>query len=708
VKHLFGVSLVQRHLRDDRRLSSVLWIALAVAYLWLAVGYSFAIPPQQSIDEGHHLGYVADIVQARGLPLIHAGSSSEEFQPPLYYVSAAAISQAALALGLSTRLGISEAFLELICARWLSALSGLLTAWCAWRLATLVFRGRSAPSLLATALVVLDPTFLSISASVSNDGFATAFSSLALLMAAETAFRGVSRRRTAIAGVALGLGTLSKLSALVAAGPLVVAFVLAGVAARRSGSVARHGVVVGACVVGLNGWWWWRGWQLYRDPFGQKLQAVLNPTLVRTHPMGLGEYPGSILDLSRTYLAALGPSGSVRAPGWVYWTWIAVLAVALVSLGHVWLIRRSRPFAVTPRSRLLIVAGAAIATDCAAIVFYSQSIDGIWHGRFLLPASAAISVLIVLGINALPRARRLVFVAVGGGLAALSVVFPIVYLAPLRQSARFVAGTPSQIQVHTDDSFAHGIQLAGSSPAENSVVAGTTAEVTLYWRTVAPVSDEWTVFVHLDTGDGQTVAQFNGLPIYPMRFWPPGKLAAQRVQLSIPPGLLPGVYTLKAGLYRHLAGTFVYPPVASFGDSTGAVEIPVGRVRVRLASPPRIARPDPVAFQEGVELLGSTWSNGQLTVYWRATGTPSRSYTVFVHLLDSSGRLVAGHDGIPALGNFNTTDWRAGDVVIDPHAIQAPPGRYRVQVGMYDLKTGERLHTLAGHDSVDLGPVIVR
>ena len=47
-----------------------------------------------------------------------------------------------------------------------------------------------------------------------------------------------------------------------------------------------------------------------------------------------------------------------------------------------------------------------------------------------------------------------------------------------------------------------------------------------------------------------------------------------------------------------------------------------------------------------------------------------------------------------------TTGWAAGEVIVDPYEIpvhpDAPPGRYVIEIGMYDPVTGERLPAFDG------------
>ncbi|MCS7260233.1 MAG: hypothetical protein NZ765_05565, partial [Anaerolineae bacterium] len=78
----------------------------------------------------------------------------------------------------------------------------------------------------------------------------------------------------------------------------------------------------------------------------------------------------------------------------------------------------------------------------------------------------------------------------------------------------------------------------------------------------------------------------------------------------------------------------------------------------------------------------------RLTLYWQASYTLTRSYTVFVHALDSNGALVGQADAPPVAGRYPTTLWRPGEIVQDsrlaPHAAA-------LRIGLYDATTGQRL-----------------
>jgi hypothetical protein len=94
-----------------------------------------------------------------------------------------------------------------------------------------------------------------------------------------------------------------------------------------------------------------------------------------------------------------------------------------------------------------------------------------------------------------------------------------------------------------------------------------------------------------------------------------------------------------------------------------------------------------------------------LDLYWRVDRKLEEDYTVFVHLLGQAynpktqGPVWGQHDSQPANGGYVTTQWLVGDVIVDRHTMQvdakAPPGPYRVEVGMYTVQDGQRLAVIS-------------
>lgn len=119
--------------------------------------------------------------------------------------------------------------------------------------------------------------------------------------------------------------------------------------------------------------------------------------------------------------------------------------------------------------------------------------------------------------------------------------------------------------------------------------------------------------------------------------------------------------------------------------------------------------PQPARFADGIQLKGFRIPGGEshlsltggdripLTLVWAADSSPKIAYTVFTHLVDQDGMLWGQWDNPPVWGSYPTTEWSTGEIVFDQYLIPikegAPPGEYRLQIGLYDPVTGARLPT---------------
>jgi len=104
----------------------------------------------------------------------------------------------------------------------------------------------------------------------------------------------------------------------------------------------------------------------------------------------------------------------------------------------------------------------------------------------------------------------------------------------------------------------------------------------------------------------------------------------------------------------------------------------------------------------GYDLSGERVKPGdtlELTLYWRCLKAMGTDYTVFTHALDESGMVRAQQDSPPIDGRHPTSRWSPGEVIQDRYELtfapDSPEGRYQIEVGMYDARTGERLAVYA-------------
>jgi len=299
--------------------------------------------------------------------------------------------------------------------------------------------------------------------------------------------------------------------------------------------------------------------------------------------------------------------------------------------------------------------------------------------------------------------------------------------ALVEEVARYRVYRPSSLQRERNVGFGDSLALLGDSverPAgTGSLLApGQTITVTLLWQAQQPVSADYTVFVHLLDRAGGRWAQHDAQPLsnlYPTSRWAAGEMVRDRHPLNLPTDLPPGRYFLRVGLYRPATGDRL--PVSTGGDSFLLATLLVGEVEVQ---PDEIRQPVHASLGAQAELVGYNLSPAavrpdetlRLTLFWQARQWIAQDYTVFVHLVDSQGKLWAQHDGPPQDGALPTSAWNPGELLRDEHLLtvdtQAPPGDYRLAIGLYDPATLQRLPVFdaqgqAAGDAVLLGPLTV-
>jgi hypothetical protein len=242
--------------------------------------------------------------------------------------------------------------------------------------------------------------------------------------------------------------------------------------------------------------------------------------------------------------------------------------------------------------------------------------------------------------------------------------------------------------------FGETIRLSGYDLAPDMLVAGESVRIALYWQPVRTVREDYTTFVHLTNADGIVIAQSDHRPggsFYPTRLWRPGDMLQDVHVLGLPhdPGRPPfalrvGIYTIDSGL-QHLGAPVQIGFVAE------------ARPSVTMAGEQVISAN--FCFGTDIELkaykLDRHPGSVVLRLNWRAVQLPSADYTVFVHLVNASGDIVAQNDHQPLAGEAPTSTWPAGYSLIDEVQLLLPPdlatGDYWLLAGLYDFATGKRL-----------------
>lgn len=111
--------------------------------------------------------------------------------------------------------------------------------------------------------------------------------------------------------------------------------------------------------------------------------------------------------------------------------------------------------------------------------------------------------------------------------------------------------------------FGEAIQLLGYSLDTSDVRPGGTLNVALFWQADAPVSESYSVFVHLIAETDQPLTQHDGAPgggLLYTHTWTPGESVRDNHGLLLPPDLPPGDYRLVVGLFDPATGRLVVVP----------------------------------------------------------------------------------------------------------------------------------------------------
>jgi hypothetical protein len=281
----------------------------------------------------------------------------------------------------------------------------------------------------------------------------------------------------------------------------------------------------------------------------------------------------------------------------------------------------------------------------------------------------------------------------------------LAFYARTPQRAGQVAALRSGFELpHRATTFEQGPLAAAWLPLTR-YPAGDTVHLALFWR--EPPAGPGQVTLH-----GPATRQVE----VPATTLPTG-LSRQQVDLPLTPDLPPGRYAVQVQV-----GDSAPVEVGQFSlvhlSSSGQAELDPAATPLDLRLGPSIHLLGYQLAQETVQPGGAL----DLTLYWQADEPVTARYKVFTHLLGevwnaANGNFIWGQvDGEPASGEAPTTTWTPGAVIADryriPVAPDAPPGLYRLEVGLYGLVDGQRLPVLTADsqpagDAVDLGSIEV-
>jgi hypothetical protein len=220
---------------------------------------------------------------------------------------------------------------------------------------------------------------------------------------------------------------------------------------------------------------------------------------------------------------------------------------------------------------------------------------------------------------------------------------------------------------------------------------GETVRVSVFMRALQPTDFDYALVVKL-YGAGKTeLARFDtytGNGLWPSTFWRAGDVIRDDVDLRIPvTASAPSVLRLQVELYNHGSGA-----IAPSFDALGKAGAPLFDGVTLLAAPQATSLNWQAQFGNFARIDSASANAQFVQVRWETLARAPTNYTVFVHVLDAAGTMVAQADAPPARGDFPSTRWAAGNAFDDVYSLGTPlqAGKYRVRVGLYDAGNGTR------------------
>ena len=713
-------------------------VAILAAHLVLGILYSVAVPMWEASDETGHFAFVKYLASERRFPPPGQDLTQwfdESHQPPLYYILAAvATSWIDTTGGLEPEInphaftgkgmgGVNiaihsdrEAFpyrgtaLAMHVARLVSVLISTAAVAVTYLIGRLLFPQDEAIAVGAMALNAFWPQFLFLGSVVTNDILVVLVSSLVILFLLRIAYK--PGRLTDFLGLGLCLvgGVATKMSAWVIVPFALGVLILIGIRSVPARTRWWFLPLIWFCCSG--GWWFLRGTSLPED----WLIGMRYGSLVR-HAFTFIQHPlrqatrwhwdilaDALRYCSRTIWASFGWD-NIGVEERVYQVLIVICLASAPGL----IVFMGRRYKQSRRFGVAILLFAVLSLF--AVPVYKNLLDSnaFLYGRIVASTIPIFSLLLALGLARLvpQRYRRNLSRALAGGMFALGLLMPFRYIIPAYARPPILSNDDLQdIEHPLETNFDDKVELLAYDIDPEGAKVGEAVVVTLYWRALSKMEENYTVGVHLVGPDYES---YGGQDSYPARgnyatsLWKEGDIIQDTYWLYIPHDFpAPSAGSVEVTVYLHATGQRL-PTVNPQGESEGE-SILLGPFGVTTREEPEYSIQYPLRYTLGDEVLLVGYDAPDtigltlpLTLYWQGVTDMQEDYTVFVHLFDEEGNLLGQHDSQPRCGSYPTSLWAEGWIVEDRHFVDisgaVSPGyqQLRIVVGMYLLETMERL-----------------
>ncbi len=249
----------------------------------------------------------------------------------------------------------------------------------------------------------------------------------------------------------------------------------------------------------------------------------------------------------------------------------------------------------------------------------------------------------------------------------------------------FTYDRPPSPQHPLQANFGAGAELLGYDLKEAAVESGQALHITLHWRGLNPMTENYSLYLRLVDEEGHLWGRWDGWPVgglLPTSRWREGMFIADEHHLAVWPGTPPGHYGLECGLYSTETGEVL-------GQAQTALDAVTVLKPKRFSQTIAVEHPARKDFGPEIELLGYDFNNelnheqddGQegktarpgerlpLTLYWRARQKVTGDYLVRLDLRDEEGQTRTLREERPLQGRYPTTEWDKGEIVRDQEEL---------------------------------------
>jgi hypothetical protein len=415
-------------------------LALILALFFIcAAGYNYYTPLWNPPDEERHFAYAEYIARHHSLPppsvRDEETSVTQSIHPPLYYALASLCYRDGegviqdmitfndgpgfariIPLSQADENGYADKERSAYRMRILSICFSAITVCGIYLLALVVFPGNTVLASAGALFTAMNPQFLHIAASVSNENLSSALATACLLLLLRYLHAPCRAYHHVLTGMALGCMLLTKLSTLfyvpLAAGIMVWVFI------RNKKQLPACLALIFCPTLLIAGWWYVRNWMLTGDPFLSKLLNATQPWAVRRSPLSLSDISEIA---SKTFASFFGYFGSfqIPLPNRYLFIYAALIAGGLAGLA---LLPRRKHLTSFQRRALLVLLFTFMG-GAGTFIPFNLNYIGTYMGRYFFPVLAPIAIGAMAGLASLssPRWSRSVLTAISLLLIILNV-----------------------------------------------------------------------------------------------------------------------------------------------------------------------------------------------------------------------------------------------------------------------------------------------